>query len=133
MNITDENVYMVLLMDLPPSFGNLFISLESMSTKDVDLQFIVARLLHEMSKRKECESFKTTAFVATLALGSRPKQRACKGVSQEEAQKSKQEEEARESHHKLPGVLESVREYEGMNPHTPKATPTLGDGVLVDF
>jgi len=30
--------------------------------------------------------------VATLALGSRPRQRACKGVSQEEAQKSKQEE-----------------------------------------
>jgi hypothetical protein len=30
------------------------------------------------------------------------------------------------------GVLKSVREYEGMNPHTPKATPTLGDGVPVD-
>jgi len=29
-------------------------------------------------------------------------------------------------------VLESVREYEGVNPHTPKATPTLGDGVPVD-
>jgi hypothetical protein len=29
----------------------------------------------------------------------------------------------------LLGVLESVKEYEGMNPHTPKATPTLGDGV----
>jgi len=40
--------------------------------------------------------------------------------------------EVRESHHKFPGVLESVREYEGMNPHTPKATPTLGDGVPVD-
>jgi hypothetical protein len=25
-----------------------------------------------------------------------------------------------------------MREYEGVNPHTPKATPTLGDGVLVD-
>jgi len=70
--------------------------------------------------------------VATLALGSRPRQRACKGVNQEEARESKQEEEARESHHKLLGVLESVREYEGMNPHTPKATPTLGDGVPVD-
>ncbi len=32
-----------------------------------------------------------------------------------------------------PGVLESVREYERVNPHTPKATPTLGDGILVDF
>ncbi len=29
----------------------------------------------------------------------------------------------------IPG---SVRKCEGVNPHTPKATPTLGDGVLVD-
>jgi hypothetical protein len=34
-----------------------------MSTKDVDLQFIVVRLLHEVSKRKECESFETTTLV----------------------------------------------------------------------
>jgi hypothetical protein len=26
----------------------------------------------------------------------------------------------------------SVRKCEGMNPHTPKVIPTLGDGVLVD-
>jgi hypothetical protein len=57
--------------------------------------------------------------VATLALGSQPKQRGCKVVGQEEvrelrqeeARESKQEEEARESHQKLPGVLESVREW----------------------
>jgi hypothetical protein len=41
VNITDVDVYMVLLMIL--SFDNLVTSLESMSTKDVDLQFIVAR------------------------------------------------------------------------------------------
>jgi hypothetical protein len=63
MNITDENVYMVLLMSLPPSFDNLVTSLESMSTKDVDLHFIVTRLLHEVSKRKECESSETTALM----------------------------------------------------------------------
>ncbi len=63
MNITNEDVYMVLLMSLPPSFDNLVTSLESMSTKDVDLQFIVARLLHEVSKRKECESSEITALV----------------------------------------------------------------------
>jgi hypothetical protein len=56
VNIENEDVYMVLLMNLPPSFDNLVTSLESMSTKDVDLQFIVARLLHEVSKRKESES-----------------------------------------------------------------------------
>ncbi len=63
VNITDEDVYMVLFMSLPPSFDNLVTSLESMSTKDVDLQFIVTRLLHEVSKRKECESSETTALV----------------------------------------------------------------------
>jgi hypothetical protein len=63
VNIIDEDVYMVLLMSFPPSFDNLVTSLESMSIKDVDLQFIVARLLHEVSKRKKCESSKTTALV----------------------------------------------------------------------
>jgi hypothetical protein len=37
VNIEDEDVYMVLLMSLPPSFDNFVTSLESMSTKDVDL------------------------------------------------------------------------------------------------
>jgi hypothetical protein len=63
VNITNENVYIVLLMSLLPSFDNLVTSLESMSTKDVNLQFIVARLLHKVSKRKECESFETTALM----------------------------------------------------------------------
>jgi hypothetical protein len=63
VNIADEDVYMVLLMSLPPSFDNLVTSLESMSTKDVDLQFIVARLLHEVSKIKECESSEATALI----------------------------------------------------------------------
>jgi hypothetical protein len=77
-------------------------------------------------------------------LGSRPRQKELQGcgpkgspgVSQEEARELSQEEaresrqkEARESHHILPGVQESVRECEGMNTHTPKATPTLGDSV----
>jgi len=31
-----------------------------------------------------------------------------------------------------PGSVRSVRECEGVNTHTPKATPTLGDGVPVD-
>ncbi len=61
VNITDEHVYMVLLMSLPPSFDNLITSLESMSIKDVDLQFIVPRLFHKVSKRKECDSSETIA------------------------------------------------------------------------
>jgi hypothetical protein len=63
VNITDEDVYMVLLMNLPPSFDNLITSLESLSIKDVDLQFIGARLLHKMSKKNKCESFETTELM----------------------------------------------------------------------
>jgi len=63
VSIEDEDVYMVLLMNLPPSFDNLVTSLESRSTKDVDLQFIVARLLHEVSKRKESESKENAALL----------------------------------------------------------------------
>jgi hypothetical protein len=58
--------------------------------------------------------------VATLALGSRPRQREFyKGAGQREARELSQEEaresrqkEARESHHILPGVQESARECE---------------------
>jgi hypothetical protein len=50
-------------MSLPPSFDNLITSLESMSTKDVDLQFIVVWLFHEISKRKESESTKNVALL----------------------------------------------------------------------
>ncbi len=63
VNITDEDVYMVFFMSLPSSVDNLVTSLESMSTKDVDLQFIITRLLHEVSKKKECESSETIALV----------------------------------------------------------------------
>ncbi len=57
VNITNEDV----LHGTP--HDNLVTSLESMSTKNVDLQFIVARLLHKDSKRKECESSETIALV----------------------------------------------------------------------
>ncbi len=63
VNITNEDVYTVLLMSLLPSFDNLITSLESMYTKDVDFQFIVTRLLHKVSKKKECESSEATALV----------------------------------------------------------------------
>ncbi len=72
--------------------------------------------------------------LATKAKGV-ARLRAKKKESRESRQrhcKSADQKEARESHHILPGVLESVREYEGVNPHTPKATPTWGDGVPVD-
>ncbi len=59
------------------------------------------------------------------------RQRGCKVAGEEEAWELRQKK-ARESHHTLSGVLESVKECERMNIHTPKATPILGDGVPVD-
>jgi hypothetical protein len=87
------------------------------------------KLLHSL------QNLHLFVIVTTLVLGSQPKQRGYKVTGQEEAQESKQrgckgagQEEARESHHILPGV----KKCEGVNHHTPKATPTLGDGVLMD-
>ncbi len=58
--------------------------------------------------------------VATLALGSRPRQKGLQGCGPNGS----------------PGVTSgtpgSVGKCEGVNPHTPKATPALGDGVPVD-
>jgi hypothetical protein len=58
--------------------------------------------------------------VVTLALGSRPRQKACKGAGQDWAW---------ELHSHAPG---SAKECEGKNPRTPKWTPMLGIGVSVD-
>jgi hypothetical protein len=62
----------------------------------------------------------TKASVATLALGSRPKQRLAR---------LRAKREARESHLMLLG---SAGKCEGMNLHTPKGVSTLRVGVLVD-
>jgi len=60
-------------------------------------------------------------IVATLALGSRPRQKACKVVGQEGSL----------------GVMlhapRSARKCEGIDPHTPKGTLTLRVGVPVDL
>ncbi len=61
-----------------------------------------------------------TLVVATLALGSRPRQKGLQGC---------------ESKGSLGVTSETPRsegECEGVSHHTPKATPTLGDGVPVD-
>jgi hypothetical protein len=60
------------------------------------------------------------AIVATLALGLRPRQKGLQGCG------------PRESLGVTSHTPKSVRKCEGVNPHTPNATPTLGDGVSVD-
>jgi hypothetical protein len=63
VKIKNEDVYMVFLMSMPRSFNNLVTSLDPMSTKDQHLQFIVARLLPEVSKRKETENTENAALL----------------------------------------------------------------------
>jgi hypothetical protein len=59
--------------------------------------------------------------VITLALGSQLRQRGLQGCK------------PRGSPVVTPHVPGSVGKREGMNPHTPKAIPTLGDGVSWTF
>ncbi len=110
------------------------------------------RTAHVKVAIRECQQCQ---IVATLAWARNHGKGNCKGVGQREARELSQnearelnqketrelrqeeaqelsQEEARESHHILPGVQESARECEGVNTHTPKATPTWGDGVSVD-
>ncbi len=58
--------------------------------------------------------------VATLALGSRPRQKGLQGCGPKGSLGVTSE------------TLGSARECEGVSLHTPKATPTLGEGVPVD-
>jgi hypothetical protein len=82
--------------------------------------------------------------VATLALGSRPRQRELQGcgpkgssgVKPKGSPGAKAKRSPRPKARGSPGVTShtpgNVRKCEGVNFHTPKATPTLGDGVPVD-
>jgi len=70
--------------------------------------------------------------VATLALGSQPRQRGCKVAGQEEGSpgvkaKALQGYGPRGSRGVTSHIHRSVRKCEGVNTHTPKATPTLRD------
>ncbi len=62
----------------------------------------------------------STICVATLALGLRPRQKGLQGYGPRGS----------------PGITShtpgNVRKCEGVNFHTPKATPTFGDGVPMD-
>ncbi len=86
----------------------------------------------------------TSMFVATLALGSRPRQRELQGcgpkgspgVKPKGSPGAKAKRSSRPKARGSPGVTShtpgNVRKCEGVNLHTPKATPTLGDGVPVN-
>jgi len=82
--------------------------------------------------------------VATPALGSQPRQRELQGcgpkgspgVKPKGSPGVKAKRSPRAKARGSPGVTShtpgNVKKCEGVNPHTPKATPTLGSGVPVE-
>jgi len=64
-------------------------------------------------------------------LGLATKAKGLQGCGPRESPRVKTKESPRVTSHTL-GNVRSAREYKGVNLHTPKATPTLGDGVSVD-
>jgi transposase InsO family protein len=53
--LRDEDVVMTLLDSLPPSYEYLITALETRPINELTMDFVTARLMHEMSKRKEKE------------------------------------------------------------------------------
>ena len=51
----EEDIVMTLLESLPTSYEFLITALETMPTKELTMEYVTARLMHEMSKRKEKE------------------------------------------------------------------------------
>ena len=51
----DEDIVMTLLDSLPPSYDHLIVALETRPMKELTVEFITSRLMHEVTKRKEKE------------------------------------------------------------------------------
>ena len=54
--VTDGDVVMTLLESLPPSYEFLITALETRPIHELTMEFVTARLMHEMTKRKENEA-----------------------------------------------------------------------------
>jgi len=53
--VKDEDIVMTLLESLPASYEYLITALETMPMKELTMEYVTARLMHEVSKRKEKE------------------------------------------------------------------------------
>ncbi len=83
------------------SKDNKVLQLQYKETKPIEFLQCLRLRLQKFIVHNYVAHFKRSSVVATLALGSRPRQRGCKGAGQREA---------RESHQGLPGVQESGKE-----------------------
>ncbi len=51
--VEDENVVIDLLESLPTSYDYLITALETLNLKDLTIEFMMAKLLYKLSKRKK--------------------------------------------------------------------------------
>jgi hypothetical protein len=66
----DEDVVMTLLESLPPSYEYLITALETLPMQALTMEFVTARLMHEVSKRREKEpQGEDAAMVSTQGRG----------------------------------------------------------------
>ena len=63
--VRDEDVVMTLLDSLPSSYNHLITTLETRDMKELTLEFVTARLMHEVSKRKDNEPHDEDAALVT--------------------------------------------------------------------
>ena len=59
--VTEGDIVMTLLESLPPSFESLIVALEARPMKELTIDFVSSRLIHEASRRKENENHKEDA------------------------------------------------------------------------
>ena len=74
--VREEDIVMTLLESLPASYEFLITALETMPMKELTMEYVTARLMHEMSKRKEKEpQGEDVAMVARQSKAGDPRLR----------------------------------------------------------
>ena len=74
--VTEGDITMTLLESLPSSFENLIVAMETRAMKDLTLEYVTSRLMHEVNRRKEHHQVAqdNTALLAKQKLGGESSQ-----------------------------------------------------------